>query len=59
MLRLGSCKGLSSTTFNEVWAIREDGGFGSIIDRNSFQRDRKAALNLLDNVIGIYEEDKS
>ena len=59
MLRLGSCKGWSSTIYNEVWAIREDGGFGSIIGRNSFQRDRKAALNLLDNVIGIYEEDKS
>jgi len=58
MLKLGSCKGWSGNIYHEVWAIREDGGFGSIISRNSFQRDRKAVLNLLDNVIGIYEEDK-
>ena len=33
----------------------DDGGFGSIIGRNSFQRDRAAALDLLDHMIRIYK----
>ena len=39
---------------DEVRAIRAGGGFGSIIGRNSFQRDRTAALSLLDAMIRIY-----
>ena len=39
---------------DEVRAIRAGGGFGSIIGRNSFQRDRTAALSLLDHMIQIY-----
>ena len=39
----------------EVRAIREGGGTGSIIGRNSFQRPREEALRLLDTVIGIYK----
>src|SRR5258706_10986014 len=36
-------------------AVRAGGGFGSIIGRNSFQRDRTAALSLLDQMIRIYK----
>jgi len=40
--------------FDEVRAIRDGGGFGSIIGRNSFQRPREQALRFLDTVIRIY-----
>jgi fructose-bisphosphate aldolase, class I len=40
---------------DEVRAIRDGGGFGSIIGRNSFQRRKADALRLLDQVIGIYK----
>jgi class I fructose-bisphosphate aldolase len=39
----------------EVRAIRDGGGFGSIIGRNSFQRKKADALRLLDQVMAIYE----
>ncbi len=35
-------------------AIRDGGGFGSIIGRNTFQRERSEALRLLDGMIRIY-----
>jgi class I fructose-bisphosphate aldolase len=38
----------------QIHAIRDGGGFGSIIGRNSFQRKKPEALQLLDNVIKIY-----
>jgi len=41
--------------FAEGRAIRDGGGFGSIIGRNSFQRERAAALRLLDQMIRIYQ----
>ncbi len=41
--------------FNEARAIRDAGGFGSIIGRNSFQRKKEDALKLLSTIIGIYE----
>ncbi|MBI4636432.1 MAG: class I fructose-bisphosphate aldolase [Candidatus Rokubacteria bacterium] len=40
--------------FDEVRAIRDGGGFGSIIGRNSFQRKKPDALKFLRTVIGIY-----
>lgn len=40
----------------EARAIRDGGGFGSIIGRNSFQRDKAAALRLLDELVRIYQE---
>ncbi len=43
------------TFYNEVRAIRDGGGFGSIIGRNSFQRKKSDALKFLDTVMGIYE----
>ena len=39
---------------NEVRAIRDGGGFGSIIGRNSFQRKKADALRLLGQVISLY-----
>ncbi|HEU5379439.1 MAG TPA: class I fructose-bisphosphate aldolase [Ktedonobacteraceae bacterium] len=41
--------------FTQVRAIRDGGGFGSIIGRNSFQRKKPEALSLLDTIMGIYE----
>jgi class I fructose-bisphosphate aldolase len=39
---------------NEARAIRDGGGNGSIIGRNTFQRARPDALKLLDSIIRIY-----
>jgi len=40
---------------DEIRAIRDGGGFGSIIGRNVFQRPREDALRLLDHIIRIYK----
>jgi len=40
--------------FDQVRAIRDGGGFGSIIGRNSFQRHRADAVKFLSTVIDIY-----
>lgn len=42
---------------NDIRAIKQGGGTGSIIGRNSFQRPRDEALALLSDVIDIYLED--
>lgn len=39
----------------EIRGIRDGGGFGSIIGRNTFQRDRPSALKLLESLITIYK----
>ena len=41
---------------NDISAIKEGGGDGSIIGRNSFQRDKEGAIKLLNSIIGIYQE---
>jgi fructose-bisphosphate aldolase, class I len=41
--------------FAEVRAIRDGGGNGSIIGRNTFQRPRDKALKMLDQIIKIYK----
>lgn len=41
--------------FAEARAIRDGGGFGSIIGRNSFQRSREDAVKFLGTIMGIYE----
>jgi class I fructose-bisphosphate aldolase len=41
--------------YNEIRSIRDGGGTGSIIGRNTFQRPRKDALAMLDTIIKIYE----
>ena len=40
--------------FGEARAVRDGGGFGSIIGRNSFQRPREHALRFLETVMKIY-----
>ncbi len=40
---------------NEARAIRDGGGTGSIIGRNSFQRSHSDALALLDGITKIYQ----
>ena len=44
----------TASIFDEVRAIRDGGGFGSIIGRNSFQRPRKEAIDFLQTVMDIY-----
>jgi len=41
--------------YNEARAIRDGGGNGSIIGRNTFQRPRADALKMLDAIIRIYK----
>lgn len=41
---------------DEIRAIREGGGFGSIIGRNSFQRPKTEAIRLLNQIMDIYQE---
>ncbi|MCL4487603.1 MAG: class I fructose-bisphosphate aldolase [Chloroflexi bacterium] len=40
--------------FDEIRAIRDGGGFGSIIGRNSFQRSHAKALEFLNTIMQIY-----
>jgi fructose-bisphosphate aldolase, class I len=42
--------------YDQVQAIKDGGGSGSIIGRNTFQRPREEALKMLDNIINIYSE---
>ena len=42
------------TLIEEITAIRDGGGFGSIIGRNSFQRPKADALRLLARIMDIY-----
>jgi class I fructose-bisphosphate aldolase len=41
--------------YDEARAIRDGGGNGSIIGRNTFQRPREDALAMLDNIVKIYQ----
>jgi class I fructose-bisphosphate aldolase len=50
----GATKEQDESFFEECRAIRDGGGFGSIIGRNSFQRRREHALRFLDSVMKIY-----
>lgn len=50
----GNAKG-EKEILAEIQAIADGGGDGSIIGRNSFQRPRDEALELLSKVIGIYK----
>jgi fructose-bisphosphate aldolase, class I len=49
----GEAKG-NDAMFEEVRGIRDGGGFGSIIGRNSFQRPKQDALAFLGTVMDIY-----
>ena len=41
--------------YKEIREIRDGGGTGSIIGRNTFQRPRDEALKMLDTIIDIYK----
>ena len=41
---------------DEVKAIKEGGGNGSIVGRNCFQRPRDKAIKLINNMIDIYKD---
>ena len=49
----GSKKG-ADAIYDDARAIRDGGGNGSIIGRNSFQRSRADALNMLGKIVDIY-----
>jgi class I fructose-bisphosphate aldolase len=50
----GGAKSEDKNVFEEARAIREGGGFGSIIGRNSFQRPKPDAIKFLHTIMGIY-----
>ena len=54
LLSGGAKKEDDNSIFDEARAIRDGGGNGSIIGRNTFQRKRGDALKLLDTIINIY-----
>jgi len=50
----GGKKGLEGL-YEEARAIRDGGGNGSIIGRNTFQRPKEDAMAMLDTLINIYK----
>ena len=50
----GGAKSADENVFEEARGIRDGGGFGSIIGRNSFQRPKADAIKFLQTVMGIY-----
>jgi class I fructose-bisphosphate aldolase len=50
----GAKKDDDGAVFDEARAIRDGGGFGSIIGRNSFQRPHEHAVKFLQTIMGIY-----
>src|SRR5438094_8177362 len=50
----GAMKADDEAVFDEARAIRDGGGFGSIIGRNSFQRPRQHARSFLSTIMKIY-----
>ncbi|GHO91421.1 fructose-bisphosphate aldolase [Reticulibacter mediterranei] len=51
----GGATAADDQVFDEARAIRDGGGFGSIIGRNSFQRKKEDALKFLGTIMGVYE----
>jgi class I fructose-bisphosphate aldolase len=52
----GRREGADEKIFEECKGIRDGGGFGSIIGRNSFQRKKPDALKFLGAVMEIYRQ---
>ncbi len=50
----GATKNNDEDFYSEARAIRDGGGFGSIIGRNSFQRPKARAVKFLETVMRIY-----
>ena len=51
----GGGKVVDDAILEQVRAIRDGGGFGSIIGRNSFQRPKKDAVKLLRAIMDVYK----
>ena len=51
----GGAKKGENSVFDDARAIRDGGGNGSIIGRNTFQRPREDALKMLDTIVKIYQ----
>jgi class I fructose-bisphosphate aldolase len=51
----GSAKG-TDAVLDEIRELAAGGSFGSIIGRNSFQRPKSEAIEMLQTVMGIYKE---
>ncbi|MEM1360156.1 MAG: class I fructose-bisphosphate aldolase [Pseudomonadota bacterium] len=51
----GGAKKGTDSVYDDARAIRDGGGNGSIIGRNSFQRTREDALDMLSRLIDIYK----
>ena len=50
----GGAKGADANVLEEIKGIHAGGGFGSIIGRNSFQRDKDHAIELLHKIMDVY-----
>jgi fructose-bisphosphate aldolase, class I len=50
----GATKDRDEDIFDDARAIRDGGGFGSIIGRNSFQRPKEHAVKFLESIMEIY-----
>ena len=51
----GGAKKGANSVYDDARAIRDGGGNGSIIGRNSFQRDRADAMDMLGKLVDIYK----
>jgi class I fructose-bisphosphate aldolase len=51
----GGAKKGEDSVYDDARAIRDGGGNGSIIGRNTFQRPREDALAMLDTIVKIYQ----
>lgn len=54
----GAKKDKDEDVYDEARAIRDGGGFGSIIGRNSFQRPKAHAIRFLETIMQIYSGEK-
>ena len=54
----GAAKG-EEAVVEEIRGIHAGGGFGSIIGRNSFQRSREDALEMLGKLVAIYKGEEA
>ena len=45
----------TESIYEEIRQLRDGGASGSIIGRNSFQRSKQDSINLLDNIVKIYQ----
>ena len=55
MVFSGGAKKGENSVYDDARAIRDGGGNGSIIGRNTFQRPREEALAMLNKIIDIYK----